>query len=270
MQNFLRIRDNVVFTECELYACLMNKCCYECNAGWNFENLDTLEIKTGQNWKTYFRQNPPSCSCNDPLCPSGRELEYLNIIESVTCINSGSGIRVTLNEATYIDLSSDPPLVPEYTIDWGDGSDPENISIGIQITHDISGLADEVYVGSISWADATFGFYYQVVSGEITALQISSENRVTYNIGCDLYPNYEINVTQSASVEGTDNFVSSRIRVFNVLVSNEVYTTEKSFTENGQLLTNLDVLSNRIVYNFATTLVGGIDNTAILRTRCIS
>lgn len=269
MANYQKLKTGEILTECEFYDLLMTKCGYKCNLGWNWQNLTTLVIKTGQLWKEYFAQNPPSCSCLDPLCPLGRRLIYRNTIDDVTSINSGDVLRITLNTATYVDLTSDPPLAPDYIIDWGDGSPTESILVGVELTHDVSALAESYYYGTITWEDATFEFWYYVRGGNITKLQTSRNLHISYEIGCELYPDYSITITDDVSVDNI-GISQSNIKVYLISVSNVNYApTVQIYSESGTLTTDLTDIDDTINCAYESVELGSsINNVGAIRFGC--
>lgn len=269
MANYQKLKTGEILSECDFYDCLMSKCCYRCNAQWQWENLTTHVIHTGQVWKQIFRENPPSCSCLDPICPLGRRLIYRNTIDDVTCVNSFDILRVTLNTATYVDLTNDTPLAPDYIIDWGDGSPTESIVVGVVSKHDVSALAEAYYYGTITWEDATFEFWYYVRGGGITKLQTSRTLHIAYEIGCELYPDYTITVTDDATVDNI-GIATSNIKIYLIPVSNVNYAPEvQTYSESGTLTTDLTNADNTINCAYeATGLGSSMNNIGSLRFGC--
>jgi len=269
MANYINTINGQVLTECELYDFLMCGCSAKYYVKWKWENEDTNVIHTGREWREIWEVKPPNCSCADPNCPLGRRLIYRNTIDDVTCVNGSDILRVTLNTATYVDLTSDPPLAPDYIIDWGDGSPTESIVVGVESTHDVSGLAEAYYYGTITWQDATFEFWYYVRGGGITKLQLSRTLHIAYEIGCELYPDYTITVTDDATIENL-GIATSNIKVYLTSVSNVNYAPEvQTYSESGTLTTDLTNADHTINCAYeATGLGSSMNNIGVLRFGC--
>lgn len=269
MANYQNTINGQILTECELYDFLVCGCSSKYYVKWKWENLDTNVIHTGWEWKAIWEVTPPICSCADPICPLGRRLIYRNTIDDVTCVNSFDILRVTLNTATYVDLTNDPPLAPDYIIDWGDGSPTESIVVGVESTHDVSALAEAYYYGTITWEDATFEFWYYVRGGGITKLQTSRTLHIAYEIGCELYPDYTITVTDDATVDNI-GIATSNIKIYLISVSNVNYAPEvQTYSESGTLTTDLTDADNTINCAYeATGLGSSMNNIGSLRFGC--
>ncbi len=271
MANYIRIRDGYFLTECEFYAQLQTAYFYCCNKGWTWQNSETFVIKTARDWKKYFQTNPPICGCADPLCPLGREIAYLNIIESVTVADiSGQFIQLTINSATFIDNESPVPPTPDYVVDYGDGSPTESLTIGVPSS--LHTAPDGVYIGTITWADAVFQFWYEFSFGILASFQVERNTVVTTNLDCGIYPNYEIGLSDATTIS------SLVIRGYNgTIFTNIAYShtgaSGVSYSDSGQLISNLaslpdDQIVATYTYNDGVNDID-ITNTGVLRTQCM-
>lgn len=270
--NYQNTTTGRIVTECELYDGLFCGCSKKYYVGWSWENLTTHEIKTGWEWRDLWKVTPPTCpepTCADPNCPNGREIAYLNIIESVTVADiSGQFIQLTINSATFIDNESPVPPTPDYIVDYGDGSPTESLTIGVPSS--LHTAPDGVYIGTITWADAVFQFWYEFSFGILASYQVERNTVVTANLDCDIYPNYEIGLSDATTIS---SLVIRRYR--GVVFANVVYSsgaTGVSYSASGQLISDLSSLpDDQIIatytYNNGVSDVD-ITNTGVLRTQC--
>lgn len=263
MDNYIKISTSEVLTECDFYALIRTNCGYKCNKGWQWQNQTTLVIKTAQNWVTYFRNNPPNCTCSDPLCPNGREITYLNMIEDVLCTGMGlTDLTVTLNAVNYIGAG-----VQNYIISWGDGSPTESIVISTPLTHDVSALANNTYKGFISFEGASFNFWYTTRFGVITTLQTQRTTTLNVDLSCGVYPNYTITVNEHCEVLGS--FISTaEIKIFENTVYSDVINAILYDIE-GVLVTDFNVGTNLIVTEYTNLVPMIIQNIFLLECGCI-
>ncbi len=273
MANYQNLHTLEILSECDFYDCLFTKCCYYCSADWLWENLTTHVTKTGQNWKTYFKVNPPSCNCLDPNCPNGREIAYLNLIQSITLAGESSQfVELTLDSAIFVDNESVVPPTPDYVVDWGDGSPTESITIGVELHH--APLATGILTGTITWQDASIQFWYGFNFGIVTALQLQRTTDLSLDLDCALYPNYPITLTDSATID-----IYSITDASGYVFGNNVFhvaPNDVTYNENGQLLTDYVAVTDTIFADYTGRdpltgdPLGTFTNTGVLRTRCIS
>ena len=273
MANYQNLKTLEILTECDFYDCLLDKCCYKCSEGWAWQNLDTLVIHTGQIWLEIFKLNPPSCDCADVNCPLGRELAYLNLITGITLEGKSSQfVELTLDSAIFVDNESVVPLIPDYVVDWGDGSPTESITIGVELHH--APATNGILVGTITWLDASIQFWYGFNFGIVTALQLNRTTEISLDLDCALYPNYPITLTDSATIDlftiaETTGYIFGNL-VFNIPVNDVTYN------ENGQLLTDYNGVTDVIFADYrgrdvlTGDPIGTFTNTGVLRTQCIS
>lgn len=270
MADYQNLKTGQVLTECELYDCLIDKCCYKCSMGWAWENLTTHVVHTGQVWLEIFQLNPPFCDCADIGCPNGREVGYFNIIESISMGGMSSQfVQVTLNAATFIDNESLVPPTPDYIVDWGDGSPTQSITIGQTLNH--APATTGIVKGSISWQDASVDFWYEFNFGVVTNSQTERISSVDYDLDCTLYPSYPVDITDSATI--TTYTVRTRVGAIFGQTIYSLNATGQTYSESGQLLTDYTLPSDQIVTSysirFGATNIQTFRNTSVLRTKCI-
>jgi len=267
---YTKIKTGETLDQCDFYDCLFTKCCYYCAADWIWRNNTTLVEKTGQNWRTYFKLNPPQCNCLDVNCPNGREIGYMNLIESISMGGMSSQfIQVTLNDATFIDNESLVPPTPDYIVDWGDGSPTQSIAIGQTLNH--APATTGIIKGTISWQDASVDFWYEFNFGVVTNSQTERISSVSYDLDCALYPSYPVDITDAATI--TTYTVRTRVGTIFGQTIYSLNATGQTYSQSGQLLTDYTLPSDQIVTSysirFGATNTQTFRNTSVLRTKCI-
>lgn len=273
MANYIRIRDGYLLSECEFYAQLQTVYFYCCNRGWKWQNSETLVIKTARDWKKYFQTNPPVCGCADVNCPLGRELAYLNLIQSITLAGESSQfLELTLESAIFIDNESPVAPTPGYVVDWGDGSPTESITIGVVAHH--APLATGILTGKITWQDASMQFWYVFNFGIVVALQLNRTTEISLDLDCALYPNYPIVLTDTATID-LYSITDASGHIFGNTVFH-VAPNDTTYSENGQIQTDYNGVTDIILTDYTGRDIltgeplGTFTNTAVMRTRCIT
>lgn len=212
--------------------------------------------------------------CGDPICVNGREVSYFSLIRDISLGGMGtSELEATMNFATYIDL--DTLTTPIYQIDLDDGVGYHVITVGNTVTLDVSGFADGLYVGNFRevHSNAICYFWYVVAGGLIVAMVQQRSTELTYELGCELYPNYKLTMSDVSRIHSDSlvpyRFTASEIKILNTIVNNENYIGELDYTEEAFLTTNLNTAHQTIVATNKVNLVGSVQNLGIFKTRCV-
>lgn len=197
MDTYKKIKTGQTLTECEFYNYIMTGKGVCCEAGWRWKNEQTQIEKTGMMWYSYFKENPPDCSggnCQDPFCPSGKEIYYMNIINEINIRLEDTFLYVELTNATYYNISADPPIPMTYTFNPMNGHPPQPITVGAELSINALEIADGIYKGVIISDDeyAFIEFIYEVFEGEFYLPQTRIINDINVDLNCQLYPEYPI------------------------------------------------------------------------------
>lgn len=246
-----------------------------CEAGWRWVNETTEEVKTGMMWYSYFKENPPDCSgggCQDPYCPSGKEIYYMNIINEINLRIEDTFLYVELTNATYYNIEADPPAPMTYTLDPMNGNPTQTIQIGIELSINALEITNGIYKGVIKSDDGNsfMEFIYEVIDGEFYLPQLRIVNALSIDVNCQLYPNYPI-VFSSYLYGNGATITAGQLRYDGDVKVNENYeyaeeqsildwdSTEIFDTEINQLDTYFTVYDNEIRTNgtFNIRCIGG-------------
>lgn len=84
MDNFERLSTGQIWSECQLYLLLSASC--GCLQGYLFENLTTLETKTGREWLAIFIADPPDCDSGG----GDATTTYLATADTITTITDAA------------------------------------------------------------------------------------------------------------------------------------------------------------------------------------
>lgn len=217
MATFKKIYNGIELSDCALYEYLLTAKGFCCEKGWQWEDLDTLEIKTGRQWLKYWEENgaPEGCECTAPEFTSpivitpgdpcwgtkifSSEPEYVGT-EPITVSYQWyrdedpiPGETGNQYNSQYIDAGTDITLrvtltnacgevVTTSNVVWDLQSVPTNIGAPI-IAAPSTNIGDPITVTSPGvWANGTATYTYQWYRGGI-AIPLATSS--TYNITAD-------------------------------------------------------------------------------------
>ncbi len=140
-----------------------------------------------------LRVNLQECAYPKPVCmytpcPNGRILEAITSFNSITLTGLlTEELTVTINDYDYqvAPPTLPSPFIPD--IDPGDGGPVVSMDASLIHVIDVSGLPDGFYIGTITFAQAQFQFYYAIAQGRVIHHTSAFIQTLTPTYSCQEY-----------------------------------------------------------------------------------
>jgi hypothetical protein len=184
--------DNVLNTVMEY------RCHYLDTTGSIFDELNTdYQTVTVQDLSLHIEENILPTLEVLPCVPQ-HAIEVLSVIEEVRCvrIDLDGKHEVTLVKEKYINNIDSSPS--SYIIDWGDGTQTEEIILGVPIEHTYETWAHyTVTITSNLGASAQI----EIVHNSSPCITMLQQVKVTYDMNCVFSPHYPISIRYDIQME---------------------------------------------------------------------